>query len=73
MIRCGRRRRNLTEEFGLAHSYFMRVDRLEAQFGGASALAQRREYIAARNLLVDIVEANPDFQGARHNLSCKNY
>lgn len=58
----------LAEEFTLAHSYFMRIDSLEAQFGGASALAQRREYIAARNLLADIVEANPSFQGARHNL-----
>jgi len=59
----------LAEEFSLAHRYFMRVDSLEAQFGAASALAQDREYIAARNLLTDIVKADPDFQGASHNLA----
>lgn len=59
----------LAEEFALAHRYFMRIDSLEAQFGAASALAQMREYIAARNLYAEIVKADAGFRGASENLA----
>ncbi|PKH04891.1 VWA domain-containing protein [Moritella sp. Urea-trap-13] len=57
------------EEFDLARRYFMRVDNPVAQFGAASALAQSREYIAARNLFKQIVKENPDYLQAAHNLA----
>ncbi|WP_017222602.1 VWA domain-containing protein [Moritella dasanensis] len=56
------------EEFDLARRYFMRVDNPVARFGAASALAQSREYIAARNLFKQIVKENPDYLQAAHNL-----
>ncbi|WP_242065987.1 VWA domain-containing protein [Moritella sp. F3] len=56
------------EEFDLARRYFMRVDNPIAQFGAANALAQSREYIAARNLFKQIVKENPDYLQAAHNL-----
>jgi Ca-activated chloride channel family protein len=57
------------EEFDLARRYFMRVDNPVARFGAASALAQSREYIAARNLFQQIVKENPDYLQAAHNLA----
>ncbi|MDX2321620.1 MAG: VWA domain-containing protein [Moritella sp.] len=57
------------EEFDLARRYFMRVDNPIAQFGAASALAQSREYIAARNLFKQIVKEHPDYLQAAHNLA----
>lgn len=56
------------EKFDLARRYFMRVDNPVARFGAACALAQSREYIAARNLFKQIVKENPDYLQAAHNL-----
>ena len=57
------------EEFKSAYIYFMRVDSAEALFGAANALAQQREYIAARQLYQQVVEQYPSFKPAQTNLN----
>lgn len=55
------------EEFDSARSYFMRVDRPQALFNAANALAHQREYLAARDLYEQLLKRHPNFPGARHN------
>ncbi|MCL1095188.1 vWA domain-containing protein [Shewanella kaireitica] len=58
----------LAEEFKSAYIYFIRVDSAEALFGAANALAQQREYIAARQLYQQVVQQYPAFKPAQTNL-----
>lgn len=59
----------MAEDFKSAYIYFIRVDSAEALFGAANALAQQREYIAARQVYQQVVEKYPAFKPAQTNLS----
>lgn len=52
----------------LAQQYFQRTDDLFSRFGAATALAHQREYIAAKKAFKSIVEQDPSYPGAQHNL-----
>lgn len=56
------------KEYSKAHTYFMREDSLFALVGAANSLAYQREFIAARNLYQEIIDAEPNFPNAQHNL-----
>lgn len=57
----------LAGDYKLAHQYYLRQDTLNARFGAAAALAQQREYVAARKLYHDILEQDPNYPNAMHN------
>lgn len=59
----------LAEEFKSAYIHFLRVDSAESLFGAANALAQQREYIAAKQLYQQVVLQYPSFKPAQINLN----
>lgn len=59
----------MAEEYQLAQQYFMRTDSVESQFGAAAALANQREYVAAKKMYQIIVDREPNFPGAKENLA----
>lgn len=56
------------QEYKLAHSAFLQVDSDAARFNITNALIGQREYVAARDRLILILEAHPDNQNAQTNL-----
>lgn len=59
----------LVGEYKLAQNYYLREDSLSAKLGAANALAQQREYIAARGMYEEIIKLDPDFPGAQQNMA----
>ena len=56
------------KEYSKAHTYFMRDDSLYALVGAANSLAYQREFIAARNLYLEITAVDANYPNAQHNL-----
>lgn len=58
----------LAGEYQLAQNYFLREDTLANKFAAGAALAQQREYVAARNVYQSIYKEDPSFPGAQENM-----
>lgn len=58
----------LAGEYQLAQNYFLREDTLENKFAAGAALANQREYVAARAIYQSIYEQDPSYPGAKENM-----
>ncbi|CAH0992562.1 hypothetical protein SIN8267_02695 [Sinobacterium norvegicum] len=55
------------ENYPAAYSYFLRDGSDQGMFNAANALANMREYVAAKNLLDGLLKRQPNFPSAQNN------